>query len=268
MPRYESPKPYLHPLRTLDGALMSAYRPHDHRWHKGLQMTLTDLSGQNFWGGPTYVDGQGYVARDNNGAMVHDGFDVVRLDDGEVTLNERLRWYTSAGEHWVDELRSWHFHTIDAAGGSWALDFATELDNVRGAPLVLGSPTTSGRELAGYSGLFWRGPRGFTGGEVMSADGRTGWDCMGTTSPWLAYSGAHDEIEGGATMLMVEPPDNPPIHWFVRNDPFPAMNPSPCFFAEHTIPVGGTLRLRHRLVVAGARWDRGRIQDYVEEHPS
>jgi hypothetical protein len=26
---FEAPKPYLHPLRTLSGGLVSAYRPHD-----------------------------------------------------------------------------------------------------------------------------------------------------------------------------------------------------------------------------------------------
>ena len=30
---------------------MTGYRPHDHRWHKGLQMTWTHVSGENFWGG-------------------------------------------------------------------------------------------------------------------------------------------------------------------------------------------------------------------------
>jgi hypothetical protein len=54
---FEGPKPYLHPVRTLAGDVVTAYRPHDHRWHKGIQMTATDVSGQNFWGGVTYVRG-------------------------------------------------------------------------------------------------------------------------------------------------------------------------------------------------------------------
>ena len=50
----EGPKPFLHPLRALDGALLTGFRPWDHRWHKGLQMTWTHVSGQNFWGGNTF----------------------------------------------------------------------------------------------------------------------------------------------------------------------------------------------------------------------
>src|SRR5918998_6394752 len=51
----ESPKPYFHPLRTLAGNVVTLFRPHDHRWHHGLAMTMAQLSGQNLWGGPTYV---------------------------------------------------------------------------------------------------------------------------------------------------------------------------------------------------------------------
>ena len=50
----KGPKPFLHPVRALDGAPLTAFRPWDHRWHKGLQMTWTHVSGQNFWGGNTY----------------------------------------------------------------------------------------------------------------------------------------------------------------------------------------------------------------------
>ncbi len=36
----ESPKPYLHPLRTRRGDLVSLFRPHDHVWHKGIAWSL------------------------------------------------------------------------------------------------------------------------------------------------------------------------------------------------------------------------------------
>lgn len=265
MPLYESPKPYFHPLRTLSGAVVTAYRPHDHRWHKGLAMTLTDVSGCNFWGGPTYVDGPGYVALDNNGVIRHDGFDTVRRRDDEVEVVERLRWAPARQDPWIAEHRGLRVHDVDRALGTWALDVGSSMHNMRGEPLVLGSPTTAGRELAGYTGLFWRGPRGFTGGDVFTAD-EQGAAAMGTSAPWLAYSGQHDEVDGGATLLWIEAPDNPPVRWFVRNDPFPAVAPSPAFFDELTIPVGGTLRLRHRVVIADGRWDRPAAQSYVDGH--
>jgi hypothetical protein len=41
-PPYEGPKPYLHPVRTLDGDVVTGYRPHDHRWHKGGEHWLDE----------------------------------------------------------------------------------------------------------------------------------------------------------------------------------------------------------------------------------
>ncbi|MEQ0558210.1 PmoA family protein [Amycolatopsis sp. NEAU-NG30] len=256
---FEGPKPYLHPVRTLAGDVVTAYRPNDHRWHKGLQMTATDVSGQNFWGGVTYVRDRGYVELPNVGTMRHE--DLVPHCAG---FAERLTWHTQAGEHWVDEIRE--LAVQDVEDGSWALRFGTELTNVRGAPLVFGSPTTSGRDLAGYTGLFWRGPRAFTGGEVIAADGQGGPEMMGREASWLAYIGQHDEVDRASTLLFLDHPGNERTRWFVRTTPFPAVNPSFAFFDKLVLEPGETLRLHYRVVVANGAWDRARIESYVESH--
>jgi hypothetical protein len=265
---FESPKPYLHPVRTLSGALVSAYRPHDHRWHKGIQMTWSHVSGQNFWGGNTYVHGQGYVPKDNVGAMRHDGFDVIDLTGDELILAESLTWVASTGEEWVAERRHLRVHGVDVERGTWMLDFATELTNIRGEDLELGSPTTHGRPDAGYTGFFWRGPRGFTGGDIITAGGAGGPEAMGTTdSPWLAYTGKNDDIDGGATLLVFAgSTTRGTITWFVRNDPFPAVNPSPAFDKEIVLAPDEALGLRHRMVVADRIWPRADIERFAAEH--
>ena len=53
------------------GDLVSAYRPHDHVWHKGIAWSLPHLGPDNFWGGPSYRRGQDYQWLPNNGAMRH-----------------------------------------------------------------------------------------------------------------------------------------------------------------------------------------------------
>ena len=259
-PAFEGPKPYLHPVRTLAGDVVTAFRPHDHRWHKGLQMTATDVSGQNFWGGVTYVRDQGYVVLPNVGSMRHDSFEVT--PDG---VTEQLSWFTEAGENWVREIRS--FAVRDVLDDSWTLEFATTLTNVRSSPLVFGSPTTNGRELAGYTGFFWRGPRSFTGGDVIAADGGAGEDMMGKTGPWLAFVGHHDEVDRSSTLLFLDHPDNKNTHWFVRSGPFAAVNPSFAFFDTVSLEPGDALSMRYRVVVGCGAWDRDRLESYVEEHP-
>ncbi|WP_197058547.1 DUF6807 domain-containing protein [Modestobacter caceresii] len=265
---FEAPKPYLHPLRTLSGALVSAYRPHDHRWHKGLQMTVSHLDDQNFWGGSSYRHGEGYVPVDNVGRMRHDGFAAVEVADAEVCLAQELTWVTAAGEDWVSERRELRWHGLDVERGTWTLDFATELRNVRGADLHVGSPTSHGRPDAGYTGFFWRGPRGFTGGEVVTADPDAPAEPMGTTSPWLAFTGQHDEVDGGATLLFSAGTSSAPVplRWFVRREPFPAVNPSPAFSEEVTIAPDETLTLRHRVVFADRAWSRAEVTAFAAEH--
>ena len=203
-PLEESPKPYIYPLRTLSGASVGVYRPWDHRWHKGLQMTWSHLSGDNFWGGPTFrqgAPGHGYVWRENHGRQVHRTFDRQDVGGSEVSVVQGLDWVASSGETWIDETRTLRFHSADTGDGVWALDFTTALANVHHEPLRMGSPTTHGRPDAGYTGLFWRGPRAWTGADVIADGGHEGDAVMGTRGAWAAITGEHDELDGGATVL-------------------------------------------------------------------
>ncbi|WP_420121833.1 PmoA family protein [Nakamurella sp.] len=266
-PVTESVKPYVFPLRSLRGAPLSAYRPWDHRWHKGLQLTLSHLSGENFWGGPTFDPTvtdppHGYVQRDNNGRQRHEGFDLIAGGDaappGEAIVRERLTWLTAGGRAWLAERRTLRVHGVDPAADTWALDVASRLTNLRDRPLVVGSPTTLGRPRAGYTGLFWRGPRAWTGGDVLTPAGPGDEDgAMGSTGEWLAVAGDHDEIDGGGTVLMFAGRSSAPVpvRWFVRTGAFPALCPSPAFDTAFTLAPGATWALWHRVVLAGHRCD-------------
>ena len=188
MPQAESPKPFFHPVNTLAGDLVTNYRPHDHVWHKGIQMTIAHLDSQNFWGGASYRRGRGYVQLPNNGSQRHDGWDSIEVADERFAAREKLSWITQAGEHWLDETREIAVNELDADAGYWALDFTTSLRNVKGETLHIGSPTTEGRPLAGYGGLFWRGPRSFDNGEVVTAAGHEG---AGGDGPGRGVAGVH-----------------------------------------------------------------------------
>ncbi|WP_328556810.1 PmoA family protein [Streptomyces sp. NBC_00358] len=272
---WESPKPYLHPLRTLAGDVVTDYRPNDHRWHKGLQMTASHLSGQNLWGGNTYVPGKGYLELPERvGSMEHVAFDELVAEGGDAVISERLTWHPYSGEPWAEETRRIEVSDVDPGAGSWALTWTTAVTNRRAEPLRFGSPTTAGRRMAGYTGLFWRGPRGFRDGRVVGPESE-GPDLMGRQAPWLAYSGEHDGRDGHATLVFAHAPENDhdgsrgahPAHWFVRNEPFAAVAPSLAFFDELELAPGDTLTRRYRVVVADGSWEREDIVKYLAEHP-
>ena len=58
-----SPRPYLHPVRTLGGVTVTDHLPADHPWHLGAGVALQDVNGINFWGGKTYTRASRTVRR-------------------------------------------------------------------------------------------------------------------------------------------------------------------------------------------------------------
>lgn len=256
----EGPKPYLHPLRALDGAPLTAFRPWDHRWHKGLQMTWTHVSGENFWGGNTFRPVPGdYALLDNVGRIRHDRFTAVEADGPAVSFTEELTWITQGGASWLSETRTHRFHGVDLDRGLWVLDFATTLRNAAGRDLELGSPTTQGRPGAGYTGFVLRMPRAWADGRVLAGgfpDDAGADAVMGAASPWVAFSGEHDEVDGGATVLAFAGTSSgaPAIRWFVRSEPIPILAPSASFAERIVLAPGEELSLTHRHVFGDRVW--------------
>ncbi|POX50389.1 oxidoreductase [Streptomyces sp. Ru71] len=272
---FESRKPYAHPLRTLAGHTVTGYRPSDHRWHKGLQMTASHLSGQNFWGGNSYVHEQGYLALpDRIGSMRHDGFTSFEAEDEQLALTEELTWLAHGGQEWAREERGITVHSVDESAGSWALDWSIRLTNLRDQPLLFGSPTTAGREMAGYTGLQWRGPRDFTGGRVFGPGEEGAQKLMGAQGPWLAFAAEHDEADAHSTLVFAHAPENldetsaiHASHWFVRSEPIATVAFSWAFFEEFAVAPGESFGYRYRVVIADGAWDRERVAAHLRGLP-
>ncbi|WP_426504898.1 PmoA family protein [Dactylosporangium sp. McL0621] len=247
----ESPRPYLHPIRTLGGRLVSVYRPHDHVWHKGLSLALPNAGPDNFWGGPTYCRDRGYVQLPNNGAQRHERFEVLNAGDRTLRAVQRLRWLAQDGREAFTERRGLTV-TVMPYRSAWRLDLDTALRNAGATPLDIGSPQTEGRAGAGYGGLCWRGPRSFTGGRVRTPDTAGGDDLNGVRAPWLAFSGRHDGDGSASTVLFADDPANtgPPTAWFVRSSAYAVVGPAPFADSPVRLGAGEELRLRYGVVFA------------------
>jgi len=246
----ESPKPYLHPIRTRRGDVVSLFRPHDHVWHKGIAWALPVVGDENFWGGPTYVHGQFYVQLPNNGVQQHEG--TVELEAGDrAAVSHGLRWITEDGRVLFTEQRGLTAEIV--SDDAWALTFDTQLTNVSGDSIAIGSPTTKGRENAGYGGLFWRGPRSFTNGTLVAPGARgAGDDVRGSRYEWMGFVGSHDDVDATSLVLMLDDAANPhhPPQWFARSEEFAALNPAPFFSEEVVVAPGETVRFRYAVGIA------------------
>ena len=248
----ESPRPYFHPLTTLGGETVTQSRPADHPWHQGLSLALPHVGPHNFWGGPTYVRGTGYTQLPNNGTVTHRGFTALAATDDGVEVEEMLQWTAQDGSLVLTEKRRL---TITADDAAWTLRFETVLRNPTTSSLRFGSPSTEGRDNAGYGGLFWRGPESMEHGTVHAQ----GDESMGSRGPWMAYSGDR------ATVVMVdetgdprhpEPPFSTP--WFVRTDEYAGLCPAPFFSEALDVAPGDKVRFGYSVVVADGASDFGR----------
>ncbi len=244
-PAAEAPRPYVHPVCSLAGDVLTNFRPNDHPWHHALSLTLTSVEGVNFWGGPSHRAGDGYRWRDDHGRQVHRGWRRLEAE----RIEEDVAWESGAGEPLLQERRE--LGTALVPGG-WALEWSSTLENVAGRPLALDNYHSLGG-LAGshYTGLQFRGARDLLdehGDATLGAwgeGGQTGEAALhGVPSRWLEWRCQHD----GSLRRTCIRFENvaAPLPWFFR-----AANPLVAFAfhreATHALPAGAALRLAHRL---------------------
>ncbi|GAA1961310.1 PmoA family protein [Agromyces allii] len=266
-PAIESPRPYLHPIRTPGGREVSAFRPADHDWHWGLSLAIANVAlagephGVNFWGGPTFEHGE-YRQFDNDGRQV---LREARIDETDARYRAELEWQTPGGRAVLAERRDLSFSLIrgradggpvgrsdDGGPAGWVLDWRSDWRNTAGDELGFGSPTTAGRPGAGYGGLFLRAAPELGEAEVL-LDGEvvTPEAAMGRRGTWAALRG-HDR-----TVLLAASAENPvaPTPWFVRTGDTVMLCAAPFFDEVWRLPAGGTAEWRWRVAVFDGRPD-------------
>jgi hypothetical protein len=244
-PAGESPRPYAHPVNSLAGDTLTNFRPNDHPWHHGLSLTLASVGGVNFWGGPTYQPADGYRWRDDHGGQIHQAW--LELTPGR--LRHTLAWRTGGtGEVLLSETRTL---SVAIAGENWALDWESELVNATARPLALEHYQSAGLAGSHYTGLQFRGARGFLdehGDEAIRLGSEGGHDgeaaVHGTPARWMEWRGQMDESLRRVT-IRFENLDGP-IPWFVRRG-YPLAAFCPRLGSGPPLAPGGTLTLRHRL---------------------
>lgn len=184
VPIGSAPRPYLHPVRTLTGTVVTDLMPVSHRHHLGISIAVPDVGGRNFWGGRTFVAGQGPTWLDDHGIQRHERW----LRRAPAEASHTLRWIAMDGTLLLREVRTIVCRPVSPT--AWALDLSFRLDNASTGPLVLRSPANQGRAGAGYAGFFWRAPATSRPPTVFGAGGQGVAAVHGSRGEWLAVSAA------------------------------------------------------------------------------
>lgn len=242
------PRPFLHPVRTLAGTVVTDLLPDDHRWHLGASLAMPDVSGTNLWGGRSYVHGRGYVPLADHGTIDHVGWRRRAHD----LLEHDLVWRDHEGGTLLVERRTLQATATRPSGraegatdGGWTLMFATSLTNPGRKPVELRSPAVNGRgDGAGYGGFFWRLPpledARITAGRFSDEHA-----INGSSEPSVTVAA----LFGGARATVVFSGLAESDHWFVRLTEYPGVGTALAFDKPMVIEPGATANRRYRVLI-------------------
>lgn len=244
-------KPYFHPLALPNGTELTALRPADHVWHRALWWSWKTINGLNYWeedkktglsAGRTDIVATKITASKDGSARVEMELSCHPPDAPSV-LREKRVIDVSAPDAAKSYRMDWE-STFTAAGKEVKLDRT---------PLA-GQP--GGKGHGGYAGLSLRMAAATRGWTFTNSDGATNpVEMHGKPARWMDFSGK----TGGVAVL--DHPSNPrhPSPWYVAAG-MPYFSPAMIFNEPLTLPAGGKLTLRYRLLIHTGAFEKAAVE--------
>ncbi len=206
-------KPYFHPVTNPAGETLTALRPADHPWHRGIWWSWKFLNGVNYW--------------EENSAGVSEGRTVLRATEMETrpdfsaTIRQELEY-----EPLVRERRQ-----LEITGNriAWRSEF-TALQPVKfDRTPIAGEP--NGQLWGGYAGLSVRLAHCVRG--LRDSEGRTEAKAIhGQAAAWVEYAG-----------IRVVPAQ--PSRWYAWSDGMCYFSPAVLYERPLELAAGQQLKLAY-----------------------
>ncbi len=238
-------KPYFHPL-TVNGACgaaggvaLTAYRPPDHAWHLALWFSWKYLNGINYWE---------FAKGEDKPLGVTELLDVKvePRADHSARFALSLAYHPRGGANLLTEKRIVEVSAPDKTG-RYVIDWdATFTAGDTPVELERTKPYTSkdGVKHGGYAGLSLRMAAETKDWKFFDSDNRTTDKVSGFPGRWFAAAGPE------ATIAILDHPQSfrHPTPWYlVQKMPF--YEAAIIFNEPHTVPAGGKISLRNRILV-------------------
>lgn len=245
----ESHKPYLAPLRSASGKIVTRHYPmekiegesRDHVHHTGLWFSYDDVNGVKFWeNDPSYKP-------PNKGTIVVQSAKLEPGAAGSAVVKAVMNWNGPDGKTILREDRVMTFSSRPALR---MIDFDITLN----APekVVFGDTKEGAFAIRLADALAEK-----NGGKMVNAEGAEGMkNVWGKRSNWVDYFGTLEGEQLGIAIF--DHPSNPrhPTYWHSRDYGLFALDP----FGQHafdeslpeshwTVEAGGSLHFRWRVVI-------------------
>jgi methane monooxygenase PmoA-like len=261
----QSPKPYLSPLRSADGVILTRGWPmiknipgesHDHPHHRALYFAHGDINGFDFWGEAATsrkqqtAHGKFYSSEElPKGRTVF--VKLLKSEGGpnSGTLSADFNLVGPDGKAIGSETQSYRF-SGDISTRVLDCEFTVRAD--QGVPVKFGDTKEGTFAIRLVKAL--EEPNG----HMLNSEGKSGEKAIwGKRADWVDYSGKVAGKELGVAIF-----DNPsnlrhPTTWHARGYGLFAVNPfglhdflkDPKQDGSYTVPVGGELTLRYRVFI-------------------
>ncbi len=259
-------RPYCYPILAPDGTALTRDFPMkkdtgddtDHPWHRSVYFAHSFMNNVDFW---NEKGGDAGKSPELKGNQVHDSF--VSIESGQTgALHSRSKWVDPNGKLIATDDRVLHFG--GDAQARW-IDYDITLHALPDTPLLMGDNKdgTMATRVAQWMTMPHKFQKKDTGGtgHIVDAKGHRDDDVWGKRSEWATYYATKDGKTYGISIL--ENPQNLrfPSWWMARGyglfgkNPFGQRDyestkekPIKDAIGDYTIPAGGSLTLKYRLV--------------------
>lgn len=262
----EAPKPYLHPLRSAQGIVVTRGFPMrrdipgestDHPHHRAMYYAHGDVNGVDFWSeaefeekAPVQAGGKQYFAAGAlpNGRTVFSKLEEMKSGPESGVVRVLFDLVGPEGKTIAQETQAYVFHG-DASARIVDCEFTIRALDV---PVKMGDTKEGTFAIRVVKALEKPAVR------MLNSEGGVGEaQIWGKRANWVDYSGTVEDWKLGIAIF--DHPSNPkhPTYWHAREYGLFAVNP----FGEHdfyndpkrdgsiTIPVGGSLTFRYRVFI-------------------
>ena len=262
----EAPKPYLHPLRSARGTIVTRGFPmasnvpgesHDHPHHRGMFFAHGDINGIDFWGeaqfaekAPVVIGGRKYSSENlPKGRTVFRKLEEMRSSPDSAIIRATFDLAGADGNPFGGETQS---YTIRGDASDRIIDCEFAIIANRGRPLKMGDTKEGTFAIRVVKAL--EEPQG----HMLNSEGGVGEKGIwGKRADWVDYSGTVMGEKVGIAIFDHPTSVKHPTYWHARAYGLFAVNP----FGEHdfyndpkrdgsvTIPAGGSLTFRYRVLI-------------------
>lgn len=245
----EAPKPYLHPLRSANGTIVSRRFPMEKvegettsdQHHRSLWLGYKMVNGYTYWDNEFSYNGK------NAGKAVTRSVDEIKSGGHSGSFAANIVWLSPSGEPQIEEHRRM---TISSEGKLRMIDTEIELKAI--------VKTTFGDSKDGaFCVRVAESMAESKGGLITNSEGgRTMAQTWGKPASWVDYSGEVAGEKVGIALFEHPSSFHHPSRWHVRDYGLLAINPFGANAFDKTLPVresviepGQTLHLRYRVVI-------------------